>query len=128
VSSSSASSDSESETSQPQRISETKSAQAPKNNKSPSPSEEEANTDSNQEPRFTAKRPRKNTEQAFEDFYLQQVTKEFANDLDKLRSASDFRAAKSVPLLIAALKQGTACFGKDERVKVGGRGGEAAVQ
>ncbi|KAK3630836.1 hypothetical protein LTR56_017253 [Elasticomyces elasticus] len=70
------------------------------------------------EPVFT-KRAVANPEQAFEDFYLKQATKEFANDLDKLRAAGDFNATKSVPLLVAALRQGTACFGKDERKKIG---------
>ncbi|KAK5700290.1 hypothetical protein LTR17_023047 [Elasticomyces elasticus] len=70
------------------------------------------------EPVFT-KRTVANPEQAFEDFYLKQVTKEFANDLDKLRAAGDFNATKSVPLLVAALRQGTACFGKEERRKIG---------
>lgn len=69
------------------------------------------------EPVFTKRAV--NPEQAFQDFYLRQATKEFANDLDKLRSAGDFNAF-SVPLLVDALKQGTACFGKDERVRVGG--------
>ena len=40
-----------------------------------------------------------------------------ANDLDRLRSAGDFNA-KSLPLLISALKQGTACFSQDEKRKV----------
>lgn len=55
---------------------------------------------------------------SFEEFYLRQATREFANDLDKLRSAGDFHAAKSVPLLIAALKQGTKVFSLEERRKV----------
>jgi len=75
-----------------------------------------AEDDSEAEPVFTKKRV--NPEQSFEDFYLRQATKEFANDLDKLRSASDFNA-RSVPLLVQALKQGTACFGREERVRVG---------
>ncbi|KAK5690454.1 hypothetical protein LTR97_012322 [Elasticomyces elasticus] len=70
------------------------------------------------EPVFT-KRTVANPEHAFEDFYLKQATKEFANDLDKLRAAGDFNATKSVPLLVAALRQGTACFGKEERRKIG---------
>lgn len=57
-------------------------------------------------------------QQAFDDFYLKQVTKEFANDLDKLRSASDFRG-QSVAVLIEALRQGRACFTSDERVRIG---------
>jgi len=69
------------------------------------------------EPVFTKKHV--NPEKSFENFYLLQATREFANDLDKLRSASDFNP-RSVPLLIKALKQGTSCFSKEERVRVGG--------
>ncbi|KAK4542417.1 hypothetical protein LTR36_006874 [Oleoguttula mirabilis] len=68
------------------------------------------------EPVVTQKAPI--PERAFEDFYLRQATKEFANDLDKLRSASDFNA-KSVPLLVGALKQGGAYFSREERVRIG---------
>lgn len=50
---------------------------------------------------------------------MRQVTREFANDLDKLRAARDFNATTSVPILVEALRQGVACFGKDERIKVG---------
>ena len=57
-------------------------------------------------------------EQAFEDFYLKQATKEFANDIDKLRSAPDFNE-RNVPILIQALRQGTACFAEGERRKIG---------
>ena len=52
---------------------------------------------------------------------MKQATKEFANDLDKLRSAGDFNE-RSVPILIAALKQGTVCFSGEERVKIGKAG------
>jgi len=61
-------------------------------------------------------------EQAFEDFYLKQATKEFASDLDKLRSAPDFKEG-SVPVLIEALRQGRACYGVEERRRVGEGGG-----
>jgi ribosome assembly protein 3 len=60
-------------------------------------------------------------EQAFEDFYLKQATKEFANDIDKLRSAPDFNE-RNVPILIRALRQGTACFSEEERRKIGAAG------
>lgn len=59
-----------------------------------------------------------NPEQAFEDFYLRQVTKEFGNDLEKLRNASDFQA-RSVDVLVEALRQGTSCFSKEDRAKIG---------
>lgn len=61
----------------------------------------------------------KDPEKAFEDFYLKQATREFANDIDKLRSAPDFNE-RHVPVLIQALRQGTGCFSREERVKVGG--------
>ncbi|CAK4034230.1 Hypothetical predicted protein [Lecanosticta acicola] len=56
-------------------------------------------------------------EKAFEEFYLRQVTKEFANDLDKLRSAGDFNE-KSIPMLVRALKQGTSCFSQDDKQRI----------
>ncbi|KAF2211174.1 hypothetical protein CERZMDRAFT_98905 [Cercospora zeae-maydis SCOH1-5] len=82
------------------------------------PEESALNTDSDSASVFTQKKQQQpNPEKAFEEFYLRQVTKEFANDLDRLRSAGDFNA-KSLPLLISALKQGTACFSNDEKRKV----------
>ena len=71
------------------------------------------------EPVFPSQPPKEtDPEKAFEDFYLRQATKEFASDLDKLRSSSDFND-RSVPMLIVALKQGTACFKPEERRKIG---------
>lgn len=61
-------------------------------------------------------------QQGFEQFYLSQATKEFGSDLDKLRNAGDFRGGQSVELLVRALKQGSACFGAEERERVGGGG------
>lgn len=49
---------------------------------------------------------------------MRQATKEFANDLDKLRSAGDFND-RSVSMLVDALKQGTRCFGEEERARAG---------
>ena len=66
----------------------------------------------------TSTKPAVSAEKAFEDFYLRQATKEFANDLDKLRNASDFNA-RSVPILIDALRQGKACLSQEETVRVG---------
>jgi len=57
-------------------------------------------------------------DEAFTDFYLKQATKEFSDDLDKLRAAPDFKA-NSLDILIDALKQGQACFEKEEREKIG---------
>lgn len=57
-------------------------------------------------------------ESAFDDFYLEQLTREFADDLDKIRSAPDFKNS-SVEVLIEALKQGRACFAESDRLNVG---------
>lgn len=46
---------------------------------------------------------------AFTSYYLQRATKEFAEDLDKIRNADDFRN-DAVPILINALSQGTSMF------------------
>lgn len=58
-------------------------------------------------------------ESAFESFYLRQLTSEVAEDLDKIRSAGDFSDAASLGLLVSALKQGGACFSREERLGVG---------
>ncbi|KAL8735553.1 MAG: hypothetical protein Q9166_000721 [cf. Caloplaca sp. 2 TL-2023] len=55
----------------------------------------------------------------FETFYLKQVTTEFADDLDKLRSASDF-SEKSVPILIDALKGTARTYSEEEKAKAMG--------
>ncbi|KEQ69235.1 hypothetical protein M436DRAFT_56595, partial [Aureobasidium namibiae CBS 147.97] len=57
-------------------------------------------------------------EDAFTSFYLRQMTTEFAEDLDKIRSAGDFND-KSLGLLIGALKQGRECFDRRDRLAVG---------
>ncbi|KAI6810703.1 hypothetical protein KC332_g12369 [Hortaea werneckii] len=122
-SSSSSDSDSGSESSNPTSKPQNKSTTAAR---APESSDSHADDSSvASEPVFTRKHI--NPDQAFEEFYLRQATKELANDLDKLRSASDFKAS-SVPMLIDALKQGTVCFSQEERVKVGSaaeaKGGE----
>ncbi|KAL9102276.1 MAG: hypothetical protein Q9163_002545 [Psora crenata] len=63
----------------------------------------------------------------FEQFYLRQITAEFADDLEKLRKASDFKE-ESVPMLIQALKQGVDSFSEEEKKRStcsdgGSRGG-----
>ncbi|RMX95105.1 hypothetical protein D0868_11918 [Hortaea werneckii] len=107
-------SDSDSGSSNPTSTPKHKSATAAKTPESPDSHADDSSVAS--EPVFTKKHI--NPDQAFEEFYLRQATKEFANDLDKLRSASDFKAS-SVSMLIDALKQGTVCFSREERVKVG---------
>lgn len=53
-------------------------------------------------------------DRAFEALYLQQMTAEFADDLDALRRADDF-TEESLPILLTALKQGTDLFSLDEK-------------
>ncbi|KAK0260370.1 hypothetical protein LTR01_004773 [Friedmanniomyces endolithicus] len=89
---------------------------APRTSHDPNTSSDETSTDP---PVFTKRTAVTNPEQAFEDFYLRQATKEFANDLNKLRAANDFHGTESIALLVRALRQGTACFGVEERVRVG---------
>jgi hypothetical protein len=62
--------------------------------------------------------------EAFEAYYLRQITAEFADELDALRAADDFGDA-ALPVLITALKQGTHAFSLQEKraVVFGGRGG-----
>lgn len=43
---------------------------------------------------------------AFSQQYMQRITTEFAEDLDKIRGADDFKGADSVEVLIRALRQG----------------------
>ncbi|KAI4153141.1 MAG: hypothetical protein L6R39_001664 [Caloplaca ligustica] len=56
----------------------------------------------------------------FDSFYLKQVTAEFADDLDKLRNASDFNE-NSVPILIDALKATAGVYSDEEKAKVLGK-------
>ncbi|CAF9920214.1 MAG: hypothetical protein HETSPECPRED_004196 [Heterodermia speciosa] len=50
----------------------------------------------------------------FESLYLQRVTAEFADDIDRLRKANDF-SEESLPILIEALKQGACVYSEDEK-------------
>ncbi|KAL2115079.1 hypothetical protein VTJ04DRAFT_10742 [Mycothermus thermophilus] len=53
----------------------------------------------------------------FTSYYLQRATQEFANDLDKVRSADDFKN-DALHVLIGALQQGTALFSPEEQRRV----------
>jgi len=55
--------------------------------------------------------------QEFTSYYLQRVTKEFAEDLDKVRVADDFtkNTESSIALLVSALQQGTALFSPEQQ-------------
>ncbi|KAL8743798.1 MAG: hypothetical protein Q9184_008074 [Pyrenodesmia sp. 2 TL-2023] len=55
----------------------------------------------------------------FESFYLKQLTAEFADDLDKLRTAGDFNE-RSVPILIDALKATAGVYSEEEKAKAMG--------
>ncbi|CAI0649373.1 unnamed protein product [Colletotrichum noveboracense] len=55
--------------------------------------------------------------QEFTNFYLQRTTQEFAEDLDKVREADDFKA-ESLPFLIHALQQGTELYPAADQQRV----------
>jgi ribosome assembly protein 3 len=57
------------------------------------------------------------TSSAFTAYYLQRATTEFAEDLDKVRVADDFKN-DAVPLLVNALQQGTALFSAENQRRV----------
>ncbi|KAI0016358.1 hypothetical protein F4780DRAFT_759938 [Xylariomycetidae sp. FL0641] len=51
-------------------------------------------------------------EEEFTSYYLQQATREFAEDLDRVRGADDFGkgGAHALAMLVASLRQGTSLF------------------
>lgn len=51
----------------------------------------------------------------FEEYYLNLVTQEFGDDLYSIRDAKDFDPARSMPMLVRALKQGVNIFDPDEK-------------
>ncbi|KAJ8132611.1 hypothetical protein O1611_g1012 [Lasiodiplodia mahajangana] len=53
----------------------------------------------------------------FTSYYLQQSTKEFAEDLDKIRSADDFKG-DALPMLIKSLRQGTSMFSDEDQKRI----------
>ncbi|KAK4099880.1 hypothetical protein N658DRAFT_497857 [Parathielavia hyrcaniae] len=53
----------------------------------------------------------------FTSYYLQRATKEFAEDLDKVRSADDFKN-DALQILVSALQQGTAMFFPEEQRRI----------
>jgi ribosome assembly protein 3 len=58
-----------------------------------------------------------NASEDFMAFYLQQATKEFAEDLDKVRSAGDFKG-DALPMLVKSLQQGTALFSPTDQDRI----------
>ncbi|KAI1501548.1 ribosome-assembly protein 3-domain-containing protein [Biscogniauxia marginata] len=53
----------------------------------------------------------------FTSYYLQQSTKEFAEDLDKIRSADDFKS-DALPMLVKSLQQGTSMFSAADQKRI----------
>jgi len=51
---------------------------------------------------------------------MQQVTAEFADDLDRIRNANDFNE-RSLPILVEALKQTASMYTEEEKRKVMGQ-------
>jgi len=66
--------------------------------------------------------PQQHSDESFEFYYLRQVTAEFADDIDKIRNASDFNE-RSVAVLVQALKGSGANFTEEERGRVMGARG-----
>lgn len=54
---------------------------------------------------------------AFAKYYMHRATTEFAEDLDKIRGAEDFKD-DALPLLIRALQQGTSMFSIKEQRRI----------
>lgn len=54
---------------------------------------------------------------AFTKYYMQRATQEFAEDLDQLRGADDFRD-DALPLLVNALQQGASLFSIEEQRRI----------
>jgi hypothetical protein len=71
------------------------------------------------QPAKAASKASKQAQEEFSAIYLRKVAAEFADDLDKVREAQDFKAS-SVPMLIHALKQGESLFSVEERRRVVG--------
>lgn len=63
--------------------------------------------------------PTKTTEADFAAFYLQKLTQELSEDLDKVRNADDFKA-DSVPFLVHALQQGAGQFSGEQQERLVG--------
>lgn len=53
----------------------------------------------------------------FTKYYMLRATTEFAEDLDEIRRADDFKE-DALPLLISALQQGTSIFSIEEQRRI----------
>ncbi|CAL3971680.1 unnamed protein product [Diplocarpon coronariae] len=60
---------------------------------------------------------------AFTQIYMERATREFEDDLEKLRTSEDFRN-ESLPMLIAALQGGTSLFSEGEKRRIVNAGKE----
>jgi ribosome assembly protein 3 len=54
---------------------------------------------------------------AFTKYYRQRAAQEFAEDLDRVRAADDFKG-DALPLLVKALEQGTSVFSIEEQRRI----------
>ena len=59
------------------------------------------------------------TSSGFSAYYLQRATKDFAEDLDKIRNADDFKT-EAIPTLVHALQQGATMFSPEDQKRVMG--------
>jgi len=67
-----------------------------------------------------SQQPRKTDKEVsseFTSYYLQRATQEFAEDLDKVRTADDFKN-DAIHVLVNALQQGTEMFSPEEQRRV----------
>lgn len=92
--------------------------------KSPSPATSSPDIAKSKEPKGSPEIPTAKSsppspppKEGFESYYLKRVTAEFADDIDKLRSAPDF-SERSAPVLIQALKRGSKGFSEEEKEKL----------
>lgn len=70
-------------------------------------------------PALAAAKPQSKVDEDFDSIYIRKITTELADDLDKVRSAQDFKA-NSIPMLIHALKQGESLYSGEEKRRVVG--------
>lgn len=70
-------------------------------------------------PAPAAANPQSKVDENFDAIYIRKITTELADDLDKVRSAQDFKA-NSISMLIHALKQGESLFSGEEKRRVVG--------
>ena len=61
----------------------------------------------------------KQQKEPFESYYMKGITTEFADDINKIRNASDFND-QSVPILVEVLKQCAGNFSEEEKQRVMG--------